>query len=49
MLKANIKEKNLLYLKLEKIKEIILSLKLYNFDVKSHFEEFAKEYEKIRK
>ena len=47
MLKANIKGKNLLYLKLEKIKEIILSLKLYNFDVKSHFEEFAKEYEKI--
>ena len=47
MLKANIKGKNLLYLKLEKIKEIILSLKLYNFDVKSHFEDFAKEYENI--
>ena len=46
-LKTNIKQKNLLYLKLEKIKDIILSLKLYNFDIKSHFEEFVNEYEII--
>ena len=34
-------------MKLEKIKDIILSLKLYNLDIKSHFEEFVKGYEII--
>ena len=46
-IKTNINEKNLHYLKLEKIRDIIISLKLYNFDIKSHFEEFIKEYEDI--
>ena len=47
ILKTNIKEENLLFLKLEKIKDIILSIKLYNFDIKTHFDEFVKEYEEI--
>ena len=42
-LKNNIEQKTLLNLKLEKIKDIILSLKLYNFDIKTHFQNFAEE------
>ena len=32
---------------MEKIKDIILSLELYTFDIKTHFEAFVKEYEEI--
>ena len=42
-LKNSIEQKIILYLKLEKIKDIILSFKLYNFDIKTHFQNFAEE------
>ena len=34
-------ENNLLYLKTEKIREIISSLKLYNFDIKTHYDNYV--------
>ena len=43
--KKNILKKNLLLLQLEKIKTVIFSLKLYNFDTKTHFENFIQEYD----
>jgi hypothetical protein len=43
--KKNILKNNLLFLKLEKINEVIFSLKLYNFDTKTHFEKFIQEYD----
>ena len=43
-LRDKILEKNLLCLKLKQIKNIISTLKLYNFDIKTHFKEFAENY-----
>ena len=43
--KKNILKKNLLLLQMEKIKTVIFSLKLYNFDTKTHFENFIQEYD----
>ena len=34
-------EKNLLYLKSEKIREIIFSLKLYFFDIETHYNDYV--------
>ena len=38
-------KKELLYLKLKEIEKIIYTYKLYNFDIKFHFEKFAHNYE----
>ena len=43
-LRDKILEKNLLCLKLKQIKNIISTLKLYNFDIKTHFKEFSENY-----
>ena len=40
-LEKEIMEKNLLYLKSEKIREIIFSLKLYNFDIETHYNDYV--------
>ena len=40
-LEKEIAEKNLLYLKSEKIREIIFSLKLYFFDIETHYNDYV--------
>ena len=42
-LKYNFEQKSLFYLKLEKLKEIIFLVKLYKFDIKTHFKDFVEE------
>ena len=46
-LEKNNMEKNLLSLKLEQLEEIILSYQLYNFNIYTHFNNFAENYEEI--
>ena len=47
-IKNKINNYNLLLLKLEEIRKIIFSYKLYNFDIKAHFKEFSDNYEIIQ-
>ena len=46
-LEKNINEKNILYLKLDEIKNVILSFKLYNFGIAKDFANFVDNYEEI--